>query len=205
MTTFTATPAPKSSPWGAVQGATELGAGVWSVHTAGHGGIKLSPARNAKVHEALRAAGGWYEEDCDWAVVAYTFPDLFKPEHVVMALESLRHWQPHGYMAASGEVLTPATSRRLAEEAFTAANAQNWVTVAAWGSWAAWVPDGKVGVVATIGGSREHTDEPRADQYALVDAAAYRARTGNGYVLDPARDQFIDKPANLHENKVRAA
>ena len=52
------------TPWGASQCATVYADGVVSHSTAGHGGFHLDAAHNAKVHPALRARGGWYEEDC---------------------------------------------------------------------------------------------------------------------------------------------
>jgi len=65
-----------SSPWGPVQHAETLAPGAWRVDTAGHGGIKLDAARNRKVPGAARAAGGWYEEDCQWAIAAYVHTDV---------------------------------------------------------------------------------------------------------------------------------
>ena len=59
-----------NTPWGASQGATLYSDGVVMHSTAGHGGFHLDAAHNAKVHPALRAPDGWYEEDCAWAAVA---------------------------------------------------------------------------------------------------------------------------------------
>ena len=55
---------------------TNLAPGAWSVDTAGHGGIKLDAARNRKVPAVARQAGGWYEEDCQWAIAAYVHSDV---------------------------------------------------------------------------------------------------------------------------------
>lgn len=65
-----------SSPWGKIQHITELAPGAWSVSTASHGGIKLDAARNRKVPEGARQPGGWYEEDCQWAIAAYAHKDV---------------------------------------------------------------------------------------------------------------------------------
>ena len=62
---------------GSSQGATIYADGVVCHSTAGHGGFHLDAAHNAKVHPALRAADGWYEEDCAWAAVAQAFPSFF--------------------------------------------------------------------------------------------------------------------------------
>lgn len=85
-----------SSPWGAVQHITQLAEGIVMVSTASHGGIKLSAERYAAMPAAFRetgySKGGWYEEDCDWALVAVTFPDAFKAEHVELAKKIVARW-----------------------------------------------------------------------------------------------------------------
>lgn len=89
---------PQSSPWGAVQHANHLAAGIWSVDTASHGGIFLSPERLAAMPENYRtksfAGGAWFEEDCDWALVVDTFPEAFKPEHVALAKDLIGKFHP---------------------------------------------------------------------------------------------------------------
>ncbi len=73
-----------STPWGLSDYGTqydEAGELVfWT--TPGHGGFKVADTLLSKMPAALRAfkpwaAEGWYEEDCDWAIVAFAFPDLF--------------------------------------------------------------------------------------------------------------------------------
>ena len=58
----------QSSPWGRVQSCGMVAPGIGWVSTASHGGIKLDRKRNAEVPEYMRTAGGWYEEDCEWAI-----------------------------------------------------------------------------------------------------------------------------------------
>ena len=79
-----------ATPWGPAQSMQELGEGVVLYGTAGHGGIKLDAARNRKVEHRLRIKGGWYEEDCDWAIVCHTFPELFTPEMQKAAKHTLK-------------------------------------------------------------------------------------------------------------------
>jgi hypothetical protein len=38
--------------------------------------VKLDAARNRKVPAVARQAGGWYEEDCQWAIAAYVHSDV---------------------------------------------------------------------------------------------------------------------------------
>ena len=54
MTFFPNTARPASSPWGSIQQADRLAAGIWSVMTASHGGILLSDERQEAMPEALR-------------------------------------------------------------------------------------------------------------------------------------------------------
>jgi hypothetical protein len=105
MNTETATQhaAPKYSPWGAIQQINELAPGIWSVSTASHGGIYVAPELYAKMPEVLKgtaySGGGWFEEDCDWAIPYAWFCDRiaeagYKPDHVAniqAAIDTLRN------------------------------------------------------------------------------------------------------------------
>jgi hypothetical protein len=70
----------KSSPWGLVQSQYELAPGIIKVSTAGHGGIWLSPERQAQLPGwALQVPSSycpkpmWWEEDCEAQIVMYVF------------------------------------------------------------------------------------------------------------------------------------
>lgn len=69
-----------STPWGPVQHQKQLAPGIVMVITAGHGGIWLSPERQAQLPAwALGIPSDycpkptWWEEDCESLVVAYVF------------------------------------------------------------------------------------------------------------------------------------
>lgn len=75
-----------NTPWGKADFIEHLGEGVTVVGTPSHGGIKLSPARNAQVDPRYREFAAkwshgwgdkWYEEDCAALAVVVTFPQLF--------------------------------------------------------------------------------------------------------------------------------
>ena len=70
-----------NSPWGAIQTCRTIAPGIISVTTASHGGLHVAPDLLAKMPEAMRSTpysrGGWFEEDCDWALVAVSFPEAF--------------------------------------------------------------------------------------------------------------------------------
>src|SRR5207248_2595464 len=67
-----------STPWGLSQTTTRHAPGITFYSTASHGGFHLSAGRLAQVHPAMRELSGypagWFEEDCDWAVVGLHFP-----------------------------------------------------------------------------------------------------------------------------------
>jgi hypothetical protein len=71
---------PKTTPWGEPQTTEILAPGIVLFTTASHGGIWLSPERNAQVPLKLKRGSfcgnglaGWYEEDCDAAIVYQVF------------------------------------------------------------------------------------------------------------------------------------
>ncbi|CAN5439889.1 hypothetical protein BH10CYA1_BH10CYA1_62090 [soil metagenome] len=93
------------TPWGKAQSAEQVGPGIISYSTASHGGYFLYPATNAKVPSILKKSTcgelglkGWYEEDCDWAIIVFIFKQYFEEDHYKAALVTLeRHhtdaWQ----------------------------------------------------------------------------------------------------------------
>jgi hypothetical protein len=196
MTAYKSCPCPKSSPWGAIQDKRELAPGIWSVSTAGHGGIKLSCERNAAVPDYMRNEGGWYEEDCEWAKAAVVHPIGFqrvvkieaKPGRTEFeyAMETFRNWHPNQYERFTGVPLEKGQSIIRDEQLFKLENENNFVVTAAWGDWAHWVPEGKVGVVAK-------RDSDKAEKWFLVDGALYKNERGN-FVIDLTRDTEINKP-----------
>ena len=69
------------------------------VSTASHGGLRVDwqwalenlsePAREIGIrwHDCI-----WYEEDCDWAIVAFEFPEFIPEEHKDIALKTVQAW-----------------------------------------------------------------------------------------------------------------
>ena len=118
-------------PWGPSQGGTVYAEGVTSHATAGHGGFKLSADRNRKVRPMLRAAGGWYEEDECWAIVAFTFPHLFTALERRSAERTIKDSWPEAWEAISGTILAPGESRRKDQRDFEIAHTNDWIVVSA--------------------------------------------------------------------------
>lgn len=92
----------RHTPWGQAQHAEPIGdGGLYSVSTAGHGGIYVPDSLLGHIPPAQRAWAArwsgseqWYEEDCCWAAVAVAFPAHFPPVAVGCAHETLDHYFP---------------------------------------------------------------------------------------------------------------
>jgi hypothetical protein len=88
---------------------TEVAPGIVSVSTPSHGGIHLSSERIAEMPKPLQdfvpfrrpqsGLGQWFEEDCDWSVVALAFPQFFKPSDIESAHKTLKRYKPEIYAA----------------------------------------------------------------------------------------------------------
>ncbi len=186
----------KRSPWGTVENENVVAEGITFVSSPGHGGYKLSRERNAKVDSAWRAKGGWYEEDCDWAIVALTFPEVFPTEHEGVDLVDLTHrtaknYYPDAYAVATGNPVLDEESYVLRQRAFRGEHVDDLVSISAFGDWAEWVPAGMVGVFAVVGGRGALPTSSVNEQgrYYLVPAAEYRNRPEFGFIVDPAIHQ----------------
>ncbi len=178
------------TPWGASQGATVYAEGVTSHSTAGHGGFKLSAERNRKVHPMLRSAGGWYEEDAAWAIVALTFPHLFTAYERRCAERTVKDSWPDAWEAIFGTVLQPGESYEKDRRAFEQAHALDWLVASAITSNH---EPGFVEVVATLGGKRGPGTEERR---FLVPCDEYRIGRF-GFVVDAARHQLYGGPSDF--------
>lgn len=69
------------TPWGFSDGKETLAEGIVSYSTPSHGGIRLSPERQAQLPPGLDNFLHnleWWEEDCDWAVPYVFFADDIK-------------------------------------------------------------------------------------------------------------------------------
>ena len=80
------------SPWGPTHSERIIAAGIVCVTTARHGGYYVAPERMAEMPDVLvkfvpYAAPNWYEEDCDWAIVALAFPQHFDGRSLHYALD----------------------------------------------------------------------------------------------------------------------
>ncbi|MBB6469423.1 hypothetical protein HNQ96_005313 [Aminobacter lissarensis] len=178
------------TPWGPSQGGTVYAEGVIAHSTAGHGGFKLSAERNRKVHPMLRSAGGWYEEDECWAIVAITFPHLFTALERRHAERTIKDSWPDAWEAIFSTILGPGESRRKDQRAFEADHATDWIVVSATASAQ---QKGFVECVATLGRERGTGTEER--RY-LVPADEYDMGRF-GFVIDPDRHAVYAGPSSF--------
>lgn len=168
--------APKRSPWGVVQYSSAIGTeGMFIVSTAGHGGIKVPAALNKRIDATWRKDKGWYEEDCEWAIVAVSFPESFPEESVKQAHFTARNYWPHEYMAVTGTTVELADSYELRRAAAQEAHKDAFVVNGAYGDWHEHVPAGMVGVSAQRQGETRHF---------LVPKEQYETRSEFGFVID---------------------
>jgi hypothetical protein len=174
------------TPWGKADHATIITEGVGRVDTSGHGGMKLSRSRNAKVAACWRRTGGWYEEDCECAIVVLTFPELFDEKVRAGAERTARGYFPYAFAEVTGKPVALAESHVLRRHAFERENVRKLVTVAAWShdnpSWPCVERRvNHVGVAATVGGNRLGAPT----RYFLIGAHEYECRPEFGFVIDP--------------------
>lgn len=173
---------PLRSPWGTIQHIETIAEGVAFVSTAGHGGIKLDRKRNAAMPAPLRIAGGWYEEDCEWALVVLGLPQHFTDKQRQDALQTVKDVFPTRYEDWTGETLPITESYEKCRRKFFEDNAEKLVAVSAFGSWHEKVPQGWVGIAAVKGGVWVAGVQTL---WFLVPEAEYNLRNRFGYVVDP--------------------
>lgn len=199
---------PTCTPWGYADTSEKYIRGINWYSTPSHGGFHVCPTLNATVPDYMRCKDGWYEEDCDWCIVAIIFPHAFterakvsqwQADHLASDLESarntFRNWKPDAYERFYGVELKPGESMVRDEENFYKAHANDWLVTCARGDWAEGVPAGMVGVCAVIGGRwwrDKNRDRAAEERTFLVPAAEYKNSRAFSFIVDPARHQQIE-------------
>ncbi len=188
-----------STPWGGSQLATIYAEGVVSHETSGHGGFHLSSDRNLQVDAAVRSATGWYEEDCEWAIVALTFPDLFTGYERRCADDAARNSFPDYWEKLRGRQLSAGESWTKDRAEFDRVHADDWIVISAIIS--SHHP-GMTEVVATKGGKRDVQQE---EHRFLISHEGYHGRGRFGFVIDLSRHAAYDGPSSFVGWSARAA
>ena len=186
---------PVHTPWGVADYAREYAAGIIFYGTPSHGGFKLSAERLVRMHPALRETDGWFEEDCDWAKVAFAFPECFTDEQHEAAIRALKDWYPDEYEVVNGETLAPGDSHIKDQRLFHERHAQDWVVISAIRSDR---HPGMVECIAALGGKRGEwgRSDPEKRRY-LVSDAEYDRRGEFGFVIDPDRHALCGGPSSF--------
>src|SRR5437762_1102035 len=109
------------TPWGRADSAGIIAEGIAFVSTPSHGGIFLSAEMNEKIPEVFRRQGGWYEEDCDWAIpYFFLYVQILTDPHnqsgenlkrvtdaISDSRQTLINWHPDAWQAYYGVTLKP--------------------------------------------------------------------------------------------------
>lgn len=163
------------SPWGRVDHVVRKSDDIVFVSTPGHGGYKLSREANAKVHVVWRRAGGWYEEDVDWAIVCWTFAVYFTANDLAQATRVLKSYLPSEFETVTGQKVTLEESYMRRLQAFNRLAKSRWVSGAAWGSHAT-LPQDMVGVC--------FRHEVHGEAYRMMPTSMFDQRPEFGFVYD---------------------
>lgn len=174
---------PTETPWGEAQTTDVHAEGIAFHSTASHGGFNLGRERNVLVHPLLRSDTGFYEEDCEAAIVIVTFRELFSAKTVTAAHQTAKNWFPEVYEQIFGVTLRPGESITKDEQDFRGQHAEGWVVISAITSQH---HPGFVECVATKGGVRGRSSERRF----LVSATEYR-QGRYGFIIDQARPRAL--------------
>ncbi|WLS01163.1 DUF7007 domain-containing protein [Shinella sumterensis] len=180
-----------STPWGPSQLATIYAEGIVAHMTAGHGGFRLSAERNKRIVRSLRISSGWYEEDEAWAIVAFSFPDLFTTYERKLAERTIKDKWPDEWEAIFGRPLQPGESSGKDRRAFERRHAGDWIVASAITSGH---HPGMIEVVAVLGGRRGANVVERR---FLVPKTEYEGRGPFGFVIDEGRHAGYDGPSSF--------
>ncbi|GAB2733332.1 DUF7007 domain-containing protein [Nocardioides pakistanensis] len=198
------------TPWGAAQTAHHVAPGIVQVSTAGHGGIKVSKERNALIPPALRNNSGWYEEDCEAAIVGMYHPEVMPHyqggDHDAIreaCTGTVKNWFPDQYEKATGTTVTAEESyvrrdqQKAADKAaFRAAHADDFVTLGNGDTHAAWIPTG-------FAVTRARKDATGEERHFLVprDEVIHDSMWGKQIVVDPNRHLDVTGIENLSPDR----
>lgn len=166
---------PTRSPWGTVQHVTPYSDGIVFVSTASHGGYKLDRKQNAKIPAPFRKLGGWYEEDCEYAIVYWFLPsDKITAKHKEDAKRTILNHFPTAWETHYNVVIPLADSFDKRERQFWKDNENNFVV------FSAMEVNGRIETYARKTSTKE-------EKRFLVPDDEYRQRNFFGFVIDESR------------------
>jgi len=128
------------TPWGQSQHSERIAVGIMSYQTAGHGGVHLTERLNALVPDYMRNDNKWYEEDCEWAIVACVFPEEYIKHYadrnsdfdiIEIAKDTLKAYYPDQYERFYNVKLSSGESFSRATDVFMEENKDNYLVISA--------------------------------------------------------------------------
>ena len=89
------------TPWGMSDFVENIGGGILAVTTPSHGGYYVPREHYDRMPAQLQGSnsyggGLWFEEDCEWAIVAFAFPELFNMAQLKAAVQTMNHYNKPG-------------------------------------------------------------------------------------------------------------
>jgi hypothetical protein len=126
----------------------------------------------------------WYEEDCEWSLVACVFPWAFSEEQAEEGRRVCRNWFPGVWERLTGEKLTGKNSYVRRQEEFAAENAEHWV---AFTCRRASDDPGLLVVSCRLGYCIHGNRGSGPETEFLVPLAEYQGRGSMPFVADPER------------------
>src|SRR5262249_51978851 len=113
----------------------------------------------------------------------------------VEAYGTLKNWLPDAYEKFTGRTLKPGDSHVRDQQTFGREHADSLIVVAAYGSWASWVPQGFVGCHAYVGG-RDQRGQTKGQGRAFLGAGGeFDVAFSDGFGNDSAKPQEVPFPS----------
>jgi hypothetical protein len=173
-----------STPCGPADYVKPIARGVAEVGTASHGGMRVSRALAQKRFDArvlaLAIEGKrhfWFEEDCAYALVVLTMPELFNEHQIFFAKNAVKNYYPDEYTIITGEEVLLQESYVLQKRQFEAQTRDRFVVYSAVGDWAQGVSKGMIRAWA-----RRATDGEKRE--FLIPEKMIQSSKTFGYVVD---------------------
>lgn len=160
--------------WGEADYTEKITRGIVWYGTGSHGGyhvsstmLKKMPYPLASIGEPDGVGGAWFEEDCDWAAVVYSFPEHFPPKLIRkdgkdvlydqygIAAECLANYHWRAWEEATDIILKPGQSHSKDEWLFYTENKDRWITTSAiFSTSGKYKREGYTEVTAELGGGQ---------------------------------------------------